>query len=479
MDDGLILVLDVGKTSAKLIATETVTGAVIWRAERPAPPPSRELDAPGIRAWLRASLGTMPGRERVRAIVPVAHGAAAAFLGADGTLLTLPDYEDPAHNAYDVEYETLRDPFALTLSPPLPGGQNLGRQIHALVRSRPGLFAQVRHVLPYPQYWAYRLGGVMASEVTSLGAHTDLWLPREGRFSPMAVSQGWADLFPPRRAAGDVLGPVRPKLAAELGLDPACRVLCGLHDSNASYLCHRAHCAEPFAVVSSGTWTVAMSGAADLARLDPARDMLANVDALGTPVGTARFMGGREFAAIAGPDPADPTAEAVAEVVAAGTMALPAFAAAGPFPSVEGRFTGQPPRSAAARASLATLYVALMLDTVLDLMGVEGTVIVDGPLAANAAFAPLLAALRPGAAVFATGRRAGTLGGARWLVRGAAEPAPEMRPAAPLVVPGLAAYREVWRCTAEGALKRNALEAPSSWWPAGLLGQAGPGSRTG
>lgn len=452
MDNGLILVLDAGKTSAKLIATDAATGAETWRVERPAPPPSRELDADGIKAWLWASLGAMPGREQVGAIVPVAHGAAAAFLGDDGRLLALPDYEDPAHNAYDAEYDALRDPFEATLSPKLPGGQNLGRQVHALARSQPGLFAQVRHVLPHPQYWAYLLSGVMASEVTSLGAHTDLWLPREGRFSPMAVSQGWAGLFPSLRAAGDALGPVRPDLVAELGLNPACKVFCGLHDSNASYLCHRAHRAGPFAVVSSGTWTVTMSGQADLARIDPARDMLANVDALGTPVGTARFMGGREFAAIAGPDPADPTAAGVAEAVAGGTMALPAFAAAGPFPGGRGHIAGPPPRSSAARASLATLYVALMTDTVLDLMDSRGDVIVDGPLAANAVFAWLLAALRPSQPVLATERRAGTLGGARWLVRGATEPPPQTRPVALLAVPGLDAYRAAWRRAAEAAL---------------------------
>ena len=35
----------------------------------------------------------------------------------------------------------------------------------------------------YPQYWAYRLTGVLANEVTSLGCHTDLWDYRAGDFS--------------------------------------------------------------------------------------------------------------------------------------------------------------------------------------------------------------------------------------------------------------------------------------------------------
>ena len=68
---------------------------------------------------------------------------------------------------------------------------------------------------------------------------------------------------------------------------------CGIHDSNASYLCYRVGrpAGQPFAVVSSGTWTVIMAHGSDLARLRENRDMLANVDAFGVPVATARFTG--------------------------------------------------------------------------------------------------------------------------------------------------------------------------------------------
>ena len=452
MDEGLIAILDIGKTSAKLTVTDWATGAETWQAERPALARHGQLDLGGIAGWLRDSLGAIPDRQRLRAIIPVTHGSAAAFLGADGAVLAAPDYEDPAHSAIDAEYEALRDPFEATLSPKLPQGQNLGRQIYWLARSQPALFTQVRHILPYPQYWAYALSGVMASEVTSVGAHSDLWLPREGRFSPLAVSQGWAALFPPLRAAGDVLGPIRSELAVELSLDPACQVWCGLHDSNASYLCHRARRAGPFAVVSSGTWTIVMSAAADLDSFNPSRDMLGNVDVFGVPVGTGRFIGGREFAAIAGSDPAQPTLAGIAEALEQGTMALPSFGSGGPFQGRQGRIVGPAPRDAAARASLATLYVALMTDVVLDLMGVQCDVVVDGPLAVNPLFPPLLAALRPACTVLATGRRAGTLGGARWLVRGPAEPAPAVSAASPLALPGLEPYRESWRKAAEGGV---------------------------
>src|SRR5262249_35149120 len=147
-------------------------------------------------------------------------------------------------------------------------------------------------ILLYPQYWAWRLSGVMASEITSLGCHSDLWRPREGDFSSLARSQGWVELLPPRRAAGDSLGTISSSVAKLTGLDLGCVVLCGIHDSNASYLCHRAGRAddEHFAVVSTGTWTVVMAHGTELNHLQENRDMLANIDAYGSPVATARFM---------------------------------------------------------------------------------------------------------------------------------------------------------------------------------------------
>ena len=71
-----------------------------------------------------------------------------------------------------------------------------------------------RAFLTYPQYFAWRLGGAMASEATSLGAHTDLWRPNEGDLSSMVDTLGWRRLFPPMRKAWDTLGTLKPEVAA-------------------------------------------------------------------------------------------------------------------------------------------------------------------------------------------------------------------------------------------------------------------------
>nr|WP_199178698.1 hypothetical protein [Acidimangrovimonas sediminis] len=86
---------------------------------------------------------------------------------------------------------------------------------------------------------------------------------------------------------------------------PGTPVNCGIHDSNASLLPYLKGHEAPFAVVSTGTWVIAMAIGGRMSRnignLDEARDTLVNVNALGAPVPSARFMGGREYEALGAP----------------------------------------------------------------------------------------------------------------------------------------------------------------------------------
>ena len=88
------------------------------------------------------------------------------------------------------------------------------------------------------------------------------------------------------------------------------------------------------------------------ARLDPKADMLANVDVRGQPVPTARFMGGREFAVLAGDSPVDADEADVEAIIASGALAFPSFSdQGGPFTSRKGRIEGPEPTTPKARAA--------------------------------------------------------------------------------------------------------------------------------
>ncbi|MCC7463791.1 MAG: L-fuculose kinase [Gammaproteobacteria bacterium] len=458
MPSSIIAVVDVGKTHAKLLLTDARSGETLASMQRERRPVQsaglRQLDLEDTWHWLLDALAAAPRRDRITDVVPVGHGAAAALLDARGALLAAPDYEDPAFEAVSAEYRALRDPFALTLSPELPLGLNLGRQLYYLQTREPRLFGAAAHLLLHPQYWAWKLCAGLASELTSLGCHTDLWQPRTATPSPHARARGWDRLLPPLQPADGVLGRLSEPVRARTGLPASCRVRCGIHDSNASWLAHLAGVAPdtPFSVISSGTWVIVMARGTDLARLDEQRDMLANVDAQGSPVATARFMGGREYAAIAGDRPARADAADLHAVVRSGALALPSFAeAGGPFAGRRGTLPGAAALTPAQRAALATLYVALMCDARLEDLGARGAVIVDGPLAGDALFLTTLAALRPGSAVRAAGARAGTLAGALHLA-GCLPPRDGAGPViAPSAAPDLAAYRARWRAALPAA----------------------------
>lgn len=450
----LIAIVDIGKTNTKLVLLEARSGRIAWHAERAMRaipgPLLHELDLHGIESWIVATLARAPHKERIRALVPIAHGAAAVLLDAHGNALLAPDYEDPLFDSVAEEYRAQRDAFSSTFSPWLSHGLNLGRQLFFIQRRLPDLFAKTAQIVPLPQYWSRRFTAVAASEVTSLGCHTDLWQPVAGKFSALAEREGWSARFAPLRKANDVLGSITAEFAAATGLDAACRVLCGIHDSNASYLAHAAarRNDRELSVVSSGTWTIAMTERNSLDRLDESRDMLANVNAFGAAVATARFMGGREYVAIAGllGMRATPCKSALERVLDAGAIALPCFAdAGGPFARHRGRILNAETLSADERASLATLYVALMTDLRLDELGAGNSIVVDGPLATNPIFARLLRSLRPTADVAISDARLAACSAAHYLVTGELLARAQPEPVTPIDAKALFDYRDHWR----------------------------------
>lgn len=447
-------VLDIGKTNVKLTVIDG-RGEPLHQARRPnaalAGPPYPHHDVDGIWEWLVDSLGEYSRAGEIESIVTTTHGATAALMARDDLALPVLDYEYDGVESRAPEYEALRPSFSETASPLLPVGLNLGRQIHWLAQEFPEAFARVTDILPYPQYWAFRLCGLKATEVTSLGCHTDLWNPAQRCFSSLVAERGWDRLMPAMRRADEVLATVRAEVAEATGLSPETRVICGIHDSNASYYCHRAVRQPPFSVVSSGTWTICMAAGSDPARLIEAQDMLANVDVFGEPVPCARFMGGREFAAIAGreSDYPDVRPRIVTDILHEGPFALPSFAPqGGPFRSRRGRVLPAMPEGAQARVALGAIYCALVTDHCFGALGASGDLVVEGSLARNTVYLDVLAALRSEQRVIASVDATGTTLGAARLAGGKyARPADAdgERTVAPEYAKAVTDYRDRWR----------------------------------
>ncbi|MDE2410225.1 MAG: carbohydrate kinase [Sphingomonadales bacterium] len=458
---GSIIVIDIGKTLSK-VTLWNGDGRLLDRQVRPNQPcvvdGLRRLDAAGIAAWLLDTLARYRDRG-VATIIPVGHGASVVALAADGPACAPLDYEQPIPADILAAYRAARDPFAQTGSPALPDGLNLGAQLFWLDR----LYPETRGatLLPWAQYWAWLLTGRAVSEVTSLGCHSDLWNPGEGRFSALARREGWASRFAPLVRAGDVVGTLSPAIAARTGLSEAVEVLAGLHDSNAALLAARGFdeiARKEATILSTGTWFIAMrmpDAAVFTGALSEARDCLVNVDAYGRPVPSARFMGGREIETVIGIDtrrvdirPDQPALlAAVPNLLEHGAMLLPTLApGCGPFPASRGEWV-HPPEDWIERRAAACLYAALVADVSLDLIGSRDRLLVEGRFAEAEVFVRALASLRPDTEVMVANAHNDVSFGALRLVDPTLKPQGALRRVEPLPH-DLGAYRAAWRMAA-------------------------------
>ena len=467
MSEQATVVLDVGKTLTKL-SLWSPCGQLIAQSQRPNERVDTgayvALDTNGIGTFVAETLKNFAGLTEVGAIIPVGHGAAAAIIDDPSGLVLPPlDYEHPIPAPIRRAYDTHRDPFAMTGSPALPDGLNLGAQLFYLESLHPDLLSGERRIVPWAQYWSWVLSGVAASEVTSLGCHTDLWQPLARASSQLAIQRGWAGRLAPLHDAGSVLGKLRPEWVHRTGLSPHVRVYCGLHDSNAALVAARASpeiAGQEATILSTGTWFVAMRTPGrtrvDLGALDEKRDCLINVDVFSNPVPSARFMGGREIELLTGLDtrridiaPDQPALLAsVPEVLKGHSMVLPTLApGCGPFPHGRGRWLSMPDNETHRRTAVA-LYAALVSDVALDLIGAGERLLIEGRFSESQVFARALATLRPDMRVYVCHSRNDVSFGALSLIHPGRQTPPALVKVMPLAE-DLTAYRQRWRMEAQ------------------------------
>ena len=459
-----VAVLDVGKSNVKLSAC-TAEGAVVETLSTPNPlrpgPPWQHHDLDALNPWVMRGLAALSARHPLTDVVATGHGSAAALVVADpdagGTGLALPmiDYDQPLPPAVATAYAPLAGGFADRGSALMMGASHIARQMVWAEMAEPAGFARAAHVLGLPQYWAWRLSGVAASEVSVLGAQSHLWRVRDGVWAPLVAARGWGRLLPPMARAGDVLGPVRPAMQVRWGLPPL-SVHVGAHDSSVGFHRYQAAGLDDVVVISTGTWIVCMAAAVDPARLDETRGMTLNADMAGRPLAGALCMGGRDYAAIAGAQPetmASPDGQA--RLIAQGTLAVPSFGPdSGQFPGSagKGRLIGPVPRTAAERHALAVLHVALLAVACGEMLAPERPWVLDGSFLRDPAFAGLVAGLRPGRETLVNPDSHGIASGAALLCRHGDGVVPlNLQPAEPLELPGLMAYARRWRDLAGGA----------------------------
>ncbi|QIL88580.1 L-fuculose kinase [Microbulbifer sp. SH-1] len=424
-----IAILDIGKTNIKL-HLRSETGDSIKQATKPNSvsdtPPYPHYDVESIWRWILDHLGGWQIDHNITTIVITTHGATAALIDRTdpSTPLVLPvlDYEYKGVESANENYQRVRPCFSETGSPDLPAGLNLARQLYWQYSMFPNEFSKVTDILTYPQYWAWRLTGKRYSEVTSLGCHTDLWNPQKATYSSLVEAMNWTKLFPELRQATDIAGAIAPNIATATGISTDCKVYVGIHDSNASYYRYLAKKrGDEFTVVSTGTWSVAMSSHSKPSSLSESQDLLLNVDVNGSPVVCSRFMAGRETQLICdqldGTIDEDFTVSDLQRLIDNSCFCLPSWAdGTGPYPHKTGKIIGELPLNTPP-AAVATLYLALMIDKQLDLISSSGPIFIEGAYQKNNLLLGILSTLRGNQELFVSKDETGTVTGAFMLAK--------------------------------------------------------------
>ena len=141
----LILVIDIGKSHAKLLWVDD-HGMVVDRRSRDnrsvqSPSGYPALDIAGLTDWMQQGLTSSSATRHCKRVMTCTHGAAFVALGEEGLAWDPIDYEFDGFASVSPElaqdYLHLRDDFSSTLAPDLPAGLNAARQLYWLQHTHP------------------------------------------------------------------------------------------------------------------------------------------------------------------------------------------------------------------------------------------------------------------------------------------------------------------------------------------------------
>lgn len=448
-----VAVIDIGKTNAKVGVVDIIDGVELDIMTQPnavlAGPPYPHYDLEGLWRFIVGALAAQNKRFGLDAISIATHGASIVLLDSDGNLAApMLDYEHDGPDDLSADYNAIRPDFQETGSPRLARGLNVGAQLFWQLRRDRLLLDRIASIVTYPQYWSYRLTGAQYTEMTSLGAHTDLWNAREQSFSSLVRRLVITDKMAPVQIAARCTESLKPDVAALTGLSPGIPVACGIHDSNASLYPYLLTRNGPFSVVSTGTWVISFAVAGRKKVLSPERDTLLNVNAFGDPVPSARFMGGREFDLVMKEGDRHASGKDVLRVLESRIQLYPAVdPLSGPFQGAQaGWSVDENALSDGERFAAASFYLALVTSECLNLIGAGGPTVVEGPFAKNGLFMKMLEVATGHVAEGADASTTGTGLGAALLVSGT--PRDLLKPARRRTVvetdPLYSAYAQSW-----------------------------------
>ena len=193
------------------------------------------------------------------------------------------DLSDMFYHQYGGEGEV-----SLTTASPVLGNLNSGMQLYLLHKTKPEFFKKIKYSLHLPQYISWLVTGRPYAEITSIGCHTLLWNYTTNHYHQWVYDENIAAKFP-------VIFPSDEVISITLqGKNIQCGI--GLHDSSSALIPYTSCFAEPFILISTGTWCISLNAfnRDPLTKEELAQDCLCYMGHDGHPVKASRLFAGYE-----------------------------------------------------------------------------------------------------------------------------------------------------------------------------------------
>lgn len=294
----VIAIFDVGKTNKKFFLFDQDYKVVYEHAatftetvdEDDYPCENLEL----IRRFLFDSLDCVFAKKEfdIVAINFAAYGASFVYIDENGQPLSpLYNYLKPYPESVKKKFYSAyggEEKFSSCSASPVLGNLNSGMQLYYIKYEKPALFQKIKYALHLPQYLSYLISGIVNSDITSIGCHTNLWDFDHNHYHEWVAIEGIEKLLPPITTYNTVTEASFSGNQLYAGT--------GLHDSSAALIPYLINFSEPFLLISSGTWCITLNpfNNTPLTREELEKDCLCYMQYNGNPVKASRLFAGQE-----------------------------------------------------------------------------------------------------------------------------------------------------------------------------------------
>ena len=171
---------------------------------------------------------------------------------------------------------------------PVLGSLNSGMQLYRLKYEQPKIFAQLKYSLHLPQYLCFIVSSRKASDITSVGCHTQLWDFQKNKYHQWVYAEGLRTKFRPIYRGDKIVQIPNDTRNIAIGI--------GLHDSSAALIPYLKLFREPFILLSTGTWCISLNpfNSSMLTDYELHNDCLCYLTYEGKPVKASRLFAGYE-----------------------------------------------------------------------------------------------------------------------------------------------------------------------------------------